>query len=351
MPAKLQLVNKHAEKPRAKRSLRKSAQPSMVQSNASAVKTVGIKPASASDRPTGYYLTPMELSRINTIDCLQLKIKNPYLNCSTDIGYNSNYKVSPANYPSWKDPECRSNGEFFCDPNRLLEDDQRLRLTNLLAKLRKKSAVLCGDTDPVDRWHYQPFYLGVAMAQDWPLHLSDSETLQLFGRMLAARWNMTFPWDGAPLPFSRCPNEGMLLILPTQKQVFLSTPNCEFLCSTSGGPEVVTAVSYMLNNKDIENAVRSGIETVYKLLNRTTPESADLVPSRQLDNWWDNVASLRVAPPSPPTNIPWNDILLNFSMRVLYIVSIFVMAGSLVVAILVCLLAPGLIKKITKSNV
>mmetsp|Transcript_152349 Transcript_152349/g.265552 ORF Transcript_152349/g.265552 Transcript_152349/m.265552 type:complete len:402 (-) Transcript_152349:113-1318(-) len=353
MPAKLQPVVEHVEKPKAKRALRKSAkQPSMVQSNSSAtVKTAGIKPASAEDSKTGYFLTPMELGRINTIDCLQMKQKNPFVNCSTDIGYDSNYEVSPANYPSWKDPACRSNGEFFCDPNRLLDDEQRAKLTTLLGQLRKKSSVLCADRDPIDRWHYQPFYLGVALAKDWPLSLSDTETLQFFGRMLAARWNMSFPWDGSPLPYSRCPNEGMLIILPEQKQVFLSTPNCEFLCATRGGPEVVTAVNYVLKSQDLGKAVKSGIETIYKILNGTTPETANLVPSPQLDNWWQEGANIRVAPPAPSAARNWNAVVLTLGMRVLYLISLFVMAASLVVAILVCLLAPGLIKKITKSNV
>merc|ERR1719265_474904 len=214
----------------------------MVQSNVSVKAAppskVDIRPASAADSETGYFLTPMELSRIQTIECLQLKIKDPFLNCTTaNIGYYSDYELNAANYPSWKDPQCRSNDEFFCDPDNILTDGERSRITGLLKKLRSQSVALCGDHDPIDRWHYQPFYVGVALAKDWPLHLSDAETLQLFGRMLAARWNMSYPWDGSPLPFSRCATEGMLIVLPEQKQVFLSTPSCQFICSSRGGPE------------------------------------------------------------------------------------------------------------------
>merc|ERR1719487_3236082 len=231
---------------------------------------------------SGHMLSAAELSPIENIACLEAKQRNPEANCSNAAPIAPaapalNVKLNVANFPSWKDPMCNGEGEFFCDPDKLLSVDERKNLTALMKELRKGQKVTCGPQlqhDPVDKWHYQPFYLGVAIAKDWPLHESDAQSLQSFGRILAGRWNMTYPWDGNPTNYARCPNEGMLIILPEQRQAHLSTSSCMFICEDEGGPEVATATLLGLDNHDLFAGVKAGMAEVYKVLGKSSPMHA-----------------------------------------------------------------------------
>lgn len=310
-------------------------------------------------------LTDFELAPIESIACLEAKQRNPIVNCSIyaptapNVGQPIRKPVAlnAGNYPSWKDPSCFGDGEFFCDPDQLLSSEDRLQLTAQMKKLRQVQHITCGPQlqhDPVDKWHYDPFYLGVAIAKDWPLHESDAQSLQSFGRILAGRWNMTFPWDGSPTFYARCPNEAMLIILPEKRQAHLSSPSCMFVCEEKGGPEVITATLLGMDSHGLAAGVSAGMAEVYKVLAASTPMHAPgWQPIENTSGTWnawnkEGRAAVREVTYTGPS---WEQNAWDWSQRFLFGLAVFMLAGSLVVSLLVCYLAPGLAKELNKSVV
>jgi len=310
-------------------------------------------------------LTDHELATIESIPCLEAKQRNPAVNCSSHAPLSPSLEKSAilprilnaGNYPNWKDPMCFGEGEFFCDPNQLLSSEQRKQLTAQMVKLRHEQHITCGPQlqhDPIDKWHYDPFYLGVAIAKDWPLHEADSQSLQSFGRILAGRWNMTFPWDGSPAFYSRCPNEAMLIILPDKRQAYLSAPSCMFICGEKGGPEVTTALLLNMDSHGLAAGVSAGITEVYKVLAASSPmHKPGWEPIEKTSGTWDawNKEGRAAVREVTYTGASYEERLWNWSQRFLFGIAVLVLAGSIVVSLLVCYLAPGLAKELNKNVV
>jgi len=309
----------------------------------------------------GHMLTDHELKPITNVACLEALQLDPTVNCSNvknpPKGPPAAENLNAGNYPSWKDAACNSNGEYFCDPDRLLRPEDRANVTALLKKLRTEGPhITCGPQlqhDPIDKWHYEPFYLGVAIApKNWPQHESDAQSLQSFGQLLAGRWNMTFMWDGNPTFYARCPNQAMLIILPDVRQVQLSSPSCMFLCQDKGGPEVGMATKLGLDSNGVFGGVTAGINEVYKAIAKSSPEHATgWEPVEETAGTWGtwNKAPQSADAQKPAAN--WDQTLWDWAQRFLFGIAVLMLAGSLIVALLVCYLAPGLAKELNKSVV
>lgn len=291
----------------------------------------------------GHFLTNTELTPISDVACLQAKQRNPAVVCVNGTievrggapGFGtwmSSSVLGAGNFPNYKDTICNSGGEYLCDVDSVLTAADRDNINAEMKSLREHSTVTCGrlGTDPIDKLHRQPFYLGVAILQAWPMSSSDTESLQQFGRSVAARWNMDEPFVGSTIPFLRCPTTGMLLILPDRNEAYLSTESCEFICQAHGGPEVETAASTMMRLNGTAAGVLAGLREAYAVLksldaqghkkNSTTPETM----SSQADT--------RLSPD-----------LFVFAQRAVFVFSVCLCLGSLAVAVLVCYLAPGLL--------
>lgn len=309
-------------------------------------------------------LTNSELTPIENIACLEAKQRDPAVNCSISAPLSPDgtpnsvpIALNVANFPSWKDQSCNSEGEFFCDPDNLLSTDVRKNLTAQMKKLRQGQHITCGPQlqhDPIDKWHYDPFYLGVAIAKDWPLHESDAQSLQSFGRILAGRWNMTFPFDGAPSFYARCPNEAMLIILPEKRQAHLSSPSCMFVCEEKGGPEVATATLLNLDSHGLAAGVAAGMSEVYKVLAASTPmHKPGWEPTEKTSGSWnawnkDGRAAVREI---TDTGASLEQNIWDWSQRFIFGIAVLMLAGSIFVSMLVCYLSPGLAKELNKTVV
>lgn len=335
-------------------------------SNAAAAGPLWEKGRPVNPKPRGHMLTDHELKPVNSVSCLEAKQLDPRHNCTEPlppgVGSPSNH-LNAGNYPSWWEARCHGyDNEFFCDPDELLSYDQRKKLAATMKSLREGQKITCGPQlqhDPVDKWHYEPFYLGVAIAKDWPLHESDAQSLQSFGRILAGRWNMTYPWNGNPAYYARCPNEGMLIILPEQRQAHLSTSSCMFICEDKGGPEVATATLLGLDNHDLFAGVKAGMAEVYKVLGKSSPMHAPgwepvekTVATWRPWSFWSEESTER----NPRVDglyaySSWPQFMWNYGQRILFIFAALLLAGSVAVAILVCYLAPGLAKDLNKPVV
>merc|ERR1719326_1586712 len=57
-----------------------------------------------------------------------------------------------------------------------------------------------------------------------------------------------------------CPNTAVLMIFPRFREVFITSPSCEFLCTSKGGPEVVAATLAGLDRGGVEEAILAGIK-------------------------------------------------------------------------------------------
>lgn len=318
--------------------------------NASAGAKAAAPSAADAPRWTGHYLTNTELVPIDTIACLQAKQQNPALNCSgldAHFFVRSQGPLNIGNYPSWQDPMCNANGEYFCDPENLLTLEERQDITAQLRRLRDQTNVICRsrETDPIDTWHFRPFYLGVALAKEWPVSESDADSLQTFGRILAARWNMSYMWDGSPAPYSRCASDGMLIILPDRNQAYLSTPSCRFICRERGGMAVSLATLTKLDmGGTLASAVSAGIVAAYaNLANRANVNeglASEAAPATH--NIMQDLLGLGHS---------WDAVVWNTVLRVAFVMAVLCVIASLAIAVLVCLLAPGLIKKLDQPVV
>jgi len=156
-----------------------------------------------------------------------------------------------------------------------LTREERRKLTDELGRLRNFNPVVCGRLldDSVDPRHYQPFYLGVALASRWPLGESDPDSLQHVGQIIAGHWNMDNLFTGSPQPYLECPNSAVLVVLPDLRRVFLSSASCEFICHSKGGPEVVEAAMAALSSGSLADAVHAAIVQVYSAVSQGRPHS------------------------------------------------------------------------------
>lgn len=228
---------------------------------------------------TDHYLTSEQLADIDSIPCLEKKQKNPLAKCdqvATNEQTASSNIVPPwsiANYPMWTDPQCKSNGEYFCDPDGLLSPDARKNVTDRLRYLRRTAFVDCpminlGANPYNDKSTKTNFFLGIALAKDFPETESNPESLQQFGMETMARWTTeTAGYQGPQIINNGCGNIALLIVLPTISTAFLASPSCKHLCKDNGGDTVNQAVVTAFDVNGLEFGLLEGIETVGQLIN------------------------------------------------------------------------------------
>mmetsp|Transcript_24609 Transcript_24609/g.68551 ORF Transcript_24609/g.68551 Transcript_24609/m.68551 type:complete len:362 (+) Transcript_24609:152-1237(+) len=315
--------------------------------SAEQVASSGTKATADPPRPVGHFLTNYELAPISSVACLEAKQRNPGMDCTQeakDVGFVG--ELNAGNFPNYWDPICRSNvsgsGQgpaFLCDPHDVLTETERAILAEQLNRLRESAPVSCGRLldNKVGSLHYSPFYLGVVVFKDWPLAQSGPDSLQMLGKIVASQWNMERLQVGKPQPYLRCPNTGILFILPSNSQVYLSTESCEFICQAKGGPEVQTAASVALRKKGAAAAAMSGAAKTYSFLGSLTGDITSLAHK-----------PTNTGPSTSGVADPWVEptgTISNNLQRILFVISIVVLVFSLGVGLLVMCLAPGLISK------
>lgn len=266
------------------------------------------------------FLTPKELAPITTIRCLQDKQRNPHRPCEQDPdeGRFELGTLGIGHYPHYKNRICHSNQEFFCDPTKLLTIGAQEKSTEELRLFRERTLVNCGQLEsildpdaerrPYEKRNpvfqgrlgledYREFNLAVVLADEWPKSIRDTASMQTFGWRVMSDWGLQPIYNGVdngnPVNEYRntwngyranCPTTAVLIILPRYHQAFLTSPSCEFICQTRGGPEVVAATLAALESGGLESAIHAGIQQAHKVLDATIPKSitkdGELMPWR-----------------------------------------------------------------------
>mmetsp|Transcript_51009 Transcript_51009/g.110682 ORF Transcript_51009/g.110682 Transcript_51009/m.110682 type:complete len:363 (+) Transcript_51009:78-1166(+) len=318
--------------------------------------------ASNKQPSVGHFLTNSELAPITSVACLEAKQKNPGIKCINGTSnmlsesskeYKNTYRkgnYTAGHFPNYKDPLCNSEGEYLCDPDGVLTPEQRAVVAAELKRLREDVVVTCGylQNDPVESLHYQPFYLGVVIMKEWPLAQSDPQSLQNLGRIISSQWNMNELYVGSAAPYLRCPNSGVLLILPDRRQAFLSSESCEFICQDRGGPEVVTTVRTAMDIS-VSNSVLAGVQETYRVLQHV-PEKSSV---QQVSKQSATIDKLQAASKTSgnvvrPLVTRVTADSYNFVLRALFVLAIGLVFASMSLAALVFVLAPGAITRLKK---
>jgi len=297
---------------------------------------LGIQPAAK-----GHFLTSREPRNITSVvDCLKAKQEDPTVECSESANTSEfTGKLSAGNFPDYEDAVCKSvNDEFFCDFDGLLSEKEREVLAWELKKMRNDNLVPCGRLlhDKVDPWHLQPFYLGVVVLADWPLKQADPESLQQFGQVVASQWNMDKTYAGNPPGRLTCPNTGVLLVLPSLRQAYLSTASCEFICQAHGGPEVVTATVKGWSWDSRLDGVLAGVRTTYQFLGGLTPSGANTSTASEL------AAQVRAASAAFESKSSVSEgVVTNTLQQAVFGLVVVILVVSLAIGLLFLLLGPG----------
>jgi len=224
-------------------------------------------------------------------------------------------------FPHWQQPVCHSNQEFFCDPEMLLKPQEQTDVQKQLQLFKERTLVNCGEFsasgDPhSDHWYdeeskthvgrlgledFRPFNLAVVVADEWPRNEMDPKSIEYFGRMVMTQWGLSPIYNGvdnensvnqyarydagnkqSDLYYRTCPNTAVIFILPRSHEAFLVAPNCDFICQSRGGPEVVAAILAGLDRGGLQEAIRAGVDEVGKALQATSAfnHAKAPVPSR-----------------------------------------------------------------------
>lgn len=249
----------------------------------------------------GHWLDHNEVSGIMTVECLELRQKDPRDPCTKSVPVQHLVEVvqrpGPLNmgsYPSWRDPRCHSNGALFCDPEGLLQSNLTVAkaITDALLSFKASTRVTCGEVeskvvgDP-SLEHSRPFNLGVAVADDWPESEMDASSLQKFGDLLMTQWGMLPFYNGVdaqnglnpPISPSQaetnCPNAAVLIILPAHHEIYLASPGCQFICYERMGDMINTAMLAALEDDGLAAAIHVGIHEVGQVLHAMTPQAME----------------------------------------------------------------------------
>jgi hypothetical protein len=142
---------------------------------------------------------------------------------------------------------------------------------------------------------YRPFNLAVILLDEWPNSEMDSRSMQYFGRRVMSTWGLNPIYNGVDSGMSatqhvytwdeyqqNCPTTALLIILPKFHQAFLSSPSCEFICASRGGPEVIAETLAALEKHGPAAAVVAGIAEIDRVLKETVPLSLKKMPSKTL---------------------------------------------------------------------
>mmetsp|Transcript_596 Transcript_596/g.991 ORF Transcript_596/g.991 Transcript_596/m.991 type:complete len:409 (+) Transcript_596:99-1325(+) len=241
-------------------------------------------------------LTKKQLANIRSIKCLKEKQQDPTHHCEyngelEEWHKNSQYTLSIGSFPkNYEDRRCNSHGEFLCDPDDVLEDASAIKVSEKLHNFRDDTAVKCANnvdpTDPYAAEHStRNFNLAVVIADEWPDQETDASSLQKFGLVVMGQWGLMPMYNGVDTEnsvdnhytwneyYKNCPNAAALIFLPRLNKVFLSSPSCEFICSSRGGPEVKAVAEEALQREGLAAAIGAGIDEVGRVLRETTPLS------------------------------------------------------------------------------
>jgi hypothetical protein len=277
--------------------------------------------AKAGQNP-GRFLTKQELASISTVRCLHDKQRNPHGPCQPQEEEEPFLEgtLGIGHYPHYRDRVCHSNQEFFCDPTKLMSAPEQMETSERLRLFKERTLVNCGQLESIldpavgsgqndASWgrlgtlrgyeqnnvvrsgrlgmqDYREFNLAVVLADEWPSSIRDATSMKTFGWRVMSEWGLQPIYNGVdngnPVNEYRnswngyranCPTTAVLIILPRYHDAFLTSPSCEFICETRGGPEVVAATLAGLDSGGLEKAILMGIEQVGKVLEATIPRS------------------------------------------------------------------------------
>jgi hypothetical protein len=297
-----------------------------------AVSTSDSSATSSSDSYDGFVPDPV-LHGIDSVDCLEKKMQDVSSDCvshrvapaavvPTDESYCSSRRsnvdghydsfgrntgpneiLTISTYPHFSDECCHSGGEYFCDPDNLLTEQDQKDIQKNLNVFANIHPVQCprltpyrysgishngrGDrslprdkanyddqnydrsynyryyqnNDNYDQRYDRSFWVGIALAKDLPPSESDPDSLQTMGLLLLSRWGLTQPLEV-------CSHAAMIIIVPEERVAHIATSSCDFICAERGGPEVVTAIIAALDEGGPAAAVRAGIIETGRVVKR-----------------------------------------------------------------------------------
>lgn len=292
---------------------------------------------------SGHFLSNRQLDPITSIRCLQEKQEHPYRPCGQPPAkdtFDNRVPLSLGHYPTWRDYDCHSNNEFFCDPEKLLTSSDRFDAQERLRLTKERTLVNCGqmesimDADAKRRWYekkhpvytgrldledYRHFNLAVALADDWPSSELDPQSMEYFGRLIMSRWGLMPIYNGVDNGngvnqhyswreyYSSCPNTAILIILPKYHHAFIYAPSCEYVCATRGGPEIIAATLRGLDRGGVKEAIMKGIDAFDKVMKVTKPLSIQPAPVKKM--WRGSVSR----------DIAADDAAWIWTLRVVYV--------------------------------
>lgn len=315
---------------------------------ACSVSAVEIQP-----KAKGYFLTSSELDPITSVSCLEAKQRDAAVICDENgiavLGGDAfSGVITPGNYPNFKDRACYSGGAEYCDTGALLSTEEHEELGKYLKTLREQNLVTCGylQKNPLQPSHLEYFYLGVAILDNWPVSATTPESLQAFGLNVAAQWQMAWKWVGNFRNKASCPNEAMLIIEPKSRQAVIASVSCTFFCQEKSGAQVSVAFTAGLDTQNLLNATKNAIKTAYNHIAMGSKANSAV---RTTDDGAVTTTVVGAADRQQvvATSASYNWII-NTLQRVLFGGTLGLLIISLGVAVLVFLLAPGLIKHLGK---
>lgn len=134
--------------------------------------------------------------------------------------------------------------------------------------------------------------LAVVVIDEWPSSEMDTKSMEYFGRMVMTKWGLMPIYNGVDNGnyvnevyrhseyFRNCPNTAVLFVLPRYHEAFLSSPSCEFICPSKGGPEVVASTLAALDRSGLQAAINAGIDEVGHVLQKTAAVSTQKFQGR-----------------------------------------------------------------------
>lgn len=241
-------------------------------------------------RPKGAWLTDNELTTVNSVDCLKRRHRGerggdcgtPYDSHQGDpgswhIGYFPRYNESicgqvrnaTADADVWHNTA--EDVQPFCDPDGLLDADQRKEIEKALFDQWASTKVQCNHPGSGRPDEPSPFRVGVAVLRTLPIGEQDESGLETFGTSVLTLWDM----DGEGLAAKQdgvaqiCSDTAMLVFVaePYERMVVVA-PNCDNICMQRNGESVVTAAKVGWK-KDLRYAVLKAIAQTKRVVSRT----------------------------------------------------------------------------------
>jgi hypothetical protein len=220
------------------------------------------------------------LAGVYSIACLRELIRDPDANCATEAPSAPTAAETAVAHGQWsiatdgfplpdavpgvkKDVVCASDGTYFCDPDRVIPADQRVRVQEDLRAVKDFTLVECPifglrartRSPNVARPDEElGFTLGVAVAKGLPETTDDY--LQEFGRAVLSSWKLLN---------SDCDRAAVIVIAPDVEKVWLTTQTCRFLCAQEPSGQRVLA-SLRSAGTDYGAGLQAAVRTLLAVL-------------------------------------------------------------------------------------